>query len=1265
MKPAVPRPLLLLLAALAILAGCDTSSPPSPTPDGPAVTGTPDRQPDAPATAPPPLTGFFEPGNFAMMTIPTATGGDERLSIRELSVKVSVVGRLARTEVTQVFHNHTNAQTEGTYEFTLPAGAAVSRLAMTVDGQLMEGELVEREKARQIYEQIVRQKKDPALLEWQGGERFRTQIFPIPANGDKTVVLGYEQVLPREGREVRYRYALPHLEGEPAGSLIGHFMFTVNTAGTGALTATGYDLTIDGAKATFDGQQFVPKGPLGLTFTDTTAAGSTVRYAERKGERFFLLDYLPELPPQSQGGRQDVVLALDTSAGIGATELARVVATVKALVAALPEGVRFNVVHGDLRAEACAAAPIQAPAAAPSCLDALDAGGATDLGALLGAAIDAARPMAGSPTAIVVFTDGVASYGQLDGDLLRSTTVKALGEVGASLHTVAIGHEPDEGFLATLAAEGRGHSVRMTPQDTPTSIVETVGHVVHEPLLSDITVEAIGGKVEGLVPHHGVHLARGESLAVMGRLDEGKTSVRVRGMYNGQPIERTFDLDGSAASPDNDLVVNFWARAVIEEIERGHANRDKIVQTSLHYGVMSRYTSFLVLENDQAYKQFQVARLKEAERQRKVEEDQKQQQQQNLTKGTGNLQEVLAANKDKAPGGEAPAPEPSPGDDAKEEEGKVGDENAPAERADRQIVAKNDVAELADPKPLEREIEESEESDDVAAARPPLADPQRRREPPAPPRRAGERLSGLGQIDTGGGKGSGLGNLDGKDSGLRKDKRKKSDGNYYDNQLAQLEGRRDSLSVAEQARLIEVYVNVRQKAKAKAYLQELTRAVPADQRPDGVYALFEPRPALREAFPKEYEAVAREMLARQPTPANVVNDLWDYLAQARRFGELEKTFANTHVDPLTASTNLWELISTWNQPAVAERLLDQWTKAGLYTQGELYQIVTANPNLKARLGRQLYTISAELVRTGDSRPEVMDDFVRTATEQGKAAEAADTVLARCAQPKETEVEFCYQWYTATSADPRVKARLVELNKDRLVAVAKQRQQDMGNIQLILHQVQLLREVGEATEAMRRLSEMVEFAPHDYATRVAYAQQLTQAKLVDDACAQYAAAVQLNPSERDAFRTMMALRRDFESHATGLRRCIVDGVSNLPVQRAVSLVLTWEDPSADVDLHVHEVGGEEVFFSHRESANAGLLYYDITDGFGPEIYVLGSGPAGEYRLTLVYYSGTARNITGTLTILRNAGSPEETREDRAFTLPVANSSLQLPMGVFRL
>jgi tetratricopeptide (TPR) repeat protein len=137
----------------------------------------------------------------------TATDGSG-LILTRVEAKAVFEGPLAFTELHLHFHNPEDRVREGTFAITLPNRAAVSRFAMENNGQWMEAEVVEKLKARRAYEDFLHRKQDPALLEKAEGNQFTARVFPIPAKGDKHLVLSFSQELPGE------RYTLP-LRGLP------------------------------------------------------------------------------------------------------------------------------------------------------------------------------------------------------------------------------------------------------------------------------------------------------------------------------------------------------------------------------------------------------------------------------------------------------------------------------------------------------------------------------------------------------------------------------------------------------------------------------------------------------------------------------------------------------------------------------------------------------------------------------------------------------------------------------------------------------------------------------------------------------------------------------------------------------------------------------------------------------------------------------------------------------------------------------------------
>src|SRR5204863_8970089 len=130
------------------------------------------------------------------------------LAMLNHKVTVKIDDQVSVTRVEQTFRNHTARQLEATYVFPVPKGASVNKFTMYVGGSEVKGEMVEAQKARDIYNSIVRRTQDPGLLEYIGTNLLRMRVFPIPAHGDQKVALSYTAVTQREKGLVEYIYPL-------------------------------------------------------------------------------------------------------------------------------------------------------------------------------------------------------------------------------------------------------------------------------------------------------------------------------------------------------------------------------------------------------------------------------------------------------------------------------------------------------------------------------------------------------------------------------------------------------------------------------------------------------------------------------------------------------------------------------------------------------------------------------------------------------------------------------------------------------------------------------------------------------------------------------------------------------------------------------------------------------------------------------------------------------------------------------------------------
>ncbi|WP_438025024.1 VIT domain-containing protein [Sorangium sp. So ce233] len=222
---------------------------------------------------------------------PGATQEKERaVRLAKHAVKVRIVDVVARTEIDETFANDTDEELEGIFRFPLPPGAQIERLALEVDGKLIEGAFVDRDRGAAIWRGVLQNAapkapkpreeiiwvpgpwRDPALLEWQRGGRFELRIFPIPKRGARRVVLTYTQLVEQAGGVRRFTYPLAH--DQSGTTTIGDFSLDLQVLGHDrefGVATRGYELAAapaDGAadRRTLHAQGFTPAGDLTVEY---------------------------------------------------------------------------------------------------------------------------------------------------------------------------------------------------------------------------------------------------------------------------------------------------------------------------------------------------------------------------------------------------------------------------------------------------------------------------------------------------------------------------------------------------------------------------------------------------------------------------------------------------------------------------------------------------------------------------------------------------------------------------------------------------------------------------------------------------------------------------------------------------------------------------------------------------------------------------------------------------------------------------------------
>lgn len=553
--------------------------------------------------------------------------------LTEQHVKVDITGRIARTEIEQAFFNDRSAVLEGIYRFPLPGDGSISGLSLLVGNRWMDGEIVEKQRGRQIFQQIVDATipRDPALLEWERGNVFKLRVFPIPGNGDRRVRLSYTQVLPVVGDNVRYRFPLGGTGA--GGTQIENFSFSVtvdkNEVDAERLAEIetpmlALDRRDAGNRIEFhaESRNFVPTFDLGLDIPvpQTEVVTHTSTHLDRDGQAYFMLALEPKVELGKDERPIHYAFVLDRSHSTSPELWTVARGLVEAIAGGMGENDRFTVLACDA---ACDETPggLQPPAAASvesvkRFLEDQDLAGASDIGGMViegaealerGAAPDGARRV------VVYLGDGAPSSGELAPDKLATLVKQSVPDV--RVQAIALGSRSDLVALGAVVEATGGDIVQADARDDLEELVRELRVRAAVPVMKNVRVEVPDGMVSVHHSHRG-GLRPGESVTVTGKLAhpvKGDVVVRAEGP-NG-PIESRFPIDVTAkrdgsAPAQNAHLPRTWAAMEIADLTRakGFDAQADIIALSKDYTVLSRFTSLIVLENDAMYREFNVVR---------------------------------------------------------------------------------------------------------------------------------------------------------------------------------------------------------------------------------------------------------------------------------------------------------------------------------------------------------------------------------------------------------------------------------------------------------------------------------------------------------------------------------------------------------------------------------------------------------------------------------------------------------------------------------
>jgi Ca-activated chloride channel family protein len=555
-----------------------------------------------------------------------------QLAIRYHHVSVSIRDQVAVTRVDQVFYNPNDWQVEGIYLFPLPPGAAVASFTLWVDGEPVEGEILDADRARQTYQEIVRTMQDPALLEYVGSGAVRASIFPIPPQGERRIELEYSQVLEAENGLVRYVYPLSteKFSVQPLENVAINVEIE-SSVPIRAVYSPTHEIAINRESA---GKNHRSRARAGYEEANVLPTSDfALYYSIGESEAFHLLTYRDPTDPTDPDGffllllgprpgaeavtlSKDVILVLDRSGSMEGEKFQQAQEALRYILGHLNPEDRFNLIAFSTGVESYASGlrPASEANEALPWVDRLSAEGSTDINrALLEAAALVSPSEEGArPTYLIFLTDGLPTEGVIDSqEILENFSGAA--PAGLRLFSFGVGYDVDTLLLDSLSQAHHGASSYVLPGERLDEALSAFYAKISTPVLTDLALDFGASSGSGfaaydLYPSPLPDLFAGSQIVVAGRYRQGgKVDVTLTGNVNAQPQtfrypDQHFALQSSTSNQQS-AIPRLWATRkighLLNQVRLSGANQeiiDQIVRLSIRYGIVTPYTSYLVTE---------------------------------------------------------------------------------------------------------------------------------------------------------------------------------------------------------------------------------------------------------------------------------------------------------------------------------------------------------------------------------------------------------------------------------------------------------------------------------------------------------------------------------------------------------------------------------------------------------------------------------------------------------------------------------------------
>ena len=534
-------------------------------------------------------------------------------------VDVRIDENVATTSMEQSFLNLTGRDLEVRVMIPLPAGAAINNSALSMNDQMVEGTLYDARQAQSIYESIVMQRRDPALLRFVGENLYEARVFPIPPNQERRLKFGYTQVLQSNGGLYDYKHILSGSQLYQGGIEKFQFECVIHSKTplgpvyspthqvsierrderTAAIKLSGINLATDRDFRLY----YAPSaGEIALRLVAHRASGSDDGY-------FMLLGRVDDQLEKSRILPKELVFTVDTSGSMRGEKMEQTKNALRFCLQSLSDQDRFNLISFSTDVNALSNHLLNATKEniqkALASVDGLEASGGTNIDGALQAALGNDFSDGPAKSRMVVFmTDGLPTVGTSDIQSILKNVQSANQKSRVHIFNFGVGNDVNTHLLDKMAADFDGVSSYVAPREDIEIKVSDFFSKIKHPVMTDINLDFGASNAMSVYPRRIPALYRGGEIMLLGRYKaSGPGEVILTGNVGGEQRRITVMADWPARELDNSYLPRVWAMRkvgyLLEDLRLYGENQEivrEVTELAQRHGIVTPYTSQLVLE---------------------------------------------------------------------------------------------------------------------------------------------------------------------------------------------------------------------------------------------------------------------------------------------------------------------------------------------------------------------------------------------------------------------------------------------------------------------------------------------------------------------------------------------------------------------------------------------------------------------------------------------------------------------------------------------